>query len=60
MPKMDGKHLVSTIRADERFADLPVYAVTADIEERKTSAENKFTGTLLKPLTGEKLSALFK
>ena len=60
MPKMDGKQLVAKIRADERFAGLPVYAVTADIEEQKTFVEHKFTGTLLKPLTVEKLSGLFK
>ena len=60
MPKMNGRELVSTIRADERFAGLPVYAVTADVEERKASAERGFTGVLLKPLTIEKLSDLFQ
>jgi len=59
MPNMDGKELASKIRADERFAGLPVYAVTADIEERKASAEHGFTGVLLKPLTIEKLSGIF-
>ena len=60
MPEMNGKQLVAKIRADKRFAGLPVYAVTADIEEKKSFAENKFTGTLLKPLTTDKLSGLFK
>ncbi len=60
MPKLNGRELVSKIRADERLADLPVYAVTADIEEIKNFPEHKFTGTLLKPLTIEKLSRLFK
>ena len=60
MPKMNGKELVSTIRADERFAGLPVYAVTADIEEKKSFAEHKFTGTLLKPLTIDTLVSFFK
>ena len=60
MPNMNGRDLVAKIRADEHFADLPVYAVTADIEERKSFAEHKFTGTLLKPLTIDKLSRLFK
>ncbi len=59
MPNMDGKSLVSKIRADERFANLPVYAVTADIEEKKTFAEHGFTGVLLKPLTIDKLSRTF-
>ena len=60
MPNMNGRDLVAKIRADEHFADLPVFAVTADIEERKSFAEHKFTGTLLKPLTIDKLSRLFK
>jgi signal transduction histidine kinase len=59
MPKMDGKDLVAKIREDERFADLPVYAVTADIEEQKTFEEHGFTGLLLKPVTIDKLSRLF-
>ena len=60
MPNMNGKELVSTIRADKRFARLPVYAVTADVEEQKAFAERGFTGILLKPLTIDKLSKLFK
>ena len=60
MPVMDGRGLVAKIRADERFAGLPVYAVTADIEEKKTFSERGFTGVLLKPLTVDRLSALFK
>jgi len=57
---MDGRELVGRIRADERFAGLPVYAVTADIKEQKTFAERGFTGVLLKPLTIDTLSVLFK
>jgi len=60
MPNMDGRQLVAKIRADKRFAVLPVYAVTADIEEKKSSAQQKFTGTLLKPLTIDKLAKLFQ
>ena len=59
MPEMDGRTLVRTLRADPRFAKLPIYAVTADVETRKTCAEVGFTGILLKPLTLEKLSTLF-
>lgn len=43
----------------ERFAGLPVYAVTADVEEQKSFAERGFTGVLLKPLTIDTLSKLF-
>jgi signal transduction histidine kinase len=59
MPNMNGRELVAKIRADERFAELPVYAVTADVEEQKTFAERGFTGVLLKPLTIDVLSKQF-
>jgi signal transduction histidine kinase len=59
MPEMNGRELVAKIRSDERFAGLPVYAVTADVEEQKIFAERGFTGVLLKPLTIDKLSGLF-
>ena len=59
MPNMNGRELVAKIRADERFAKLPVYAVTADVEEQKTFAERGFTGVLLKPLTIDILSKHF-
>ncbi|MBO7088717.1 MAG: response regulator [Lentisphaeria bacterium] len=59
MPEMNGRELVAKIRADERFAELPVYAVTADIEEQKQFVEHGFTGILLKPVTIDKLSRLF-
>ena len=59
MPVMDGRKLVCSIRADARFAHLPVYAVTADVETRKECATAGFTGILLKPLTLEKLRTLF-
>ena len=60
MQNMDGKDLAAKIRGDERFAGLPVYVVTADIEEQKTFTEHGFTGVLLKPLTIDKLSRLFR
>ena len=59
MPQMNGRELVAKIRTDERFAKLPVYAVTADVEEQKTFVDRGFTGVLLKPLTIDKLSRLF-
>ena len=59
MPNMNGRELIAQIRADKRFAKLPVYAVTADVEEQKTFAERGFTGILLKPLTIDTLLSLF-
>ncbi|MBP5585229.1 MAG: response regulator, partial [Lentisphaeria bacterium] len=59
MPEMDGKEFVAKVRADKRFADLPVYAVTADIEAQKDFVERGFTGLLLKPVTIDKISGIF-
>jgi len=59
MPVMDGRTLVRMLRADPRFQNLPIYAVTADVETSKTCAKVGFTGILLKPLTLEKLHTLF-
>ena len=60
MPNMNGRELVAKIRTDARFAALPVYAVTADVEGQKNFAERGFTGVLLKPLTTHTLSRLFQ
>ena len=59
MPEMDGYGLVNAIRADERFSHLPVYLLTADVEARNQAESSGFTGILLKPITLEKLQALF-
>lgn len=59
MPEMDGTELTRQIRRRADLKGLPVYAVTADVEAVKTSAEKGFTGVLLKPLTIKALSALF-
>ena len=59
MPEMDGLGLVRGIRADRRFAHIPVYLLTADVEARSLSETDGFTGVLIKPITLEKLNALF-
>ena len=59
MPEMDGYELVRAIRADARFSHLPVYLLTADVEARNQAESSGFTGVLLKPITLEKLQALF-
>ena len=56
MPEMDGYALCARIRADDRWKALRVYAVTADVEARKTVADRGFDGILLKPLTADALS----
>ena len=55
MPVMDGEGLVRAIRAEGRFASLPVHVVTADTEMPGKYRELGFDGLLLKPVTVEKL-----
>ena len=59
MPELDGRELVRAIRADAALARIPVYLVTADVESRHGADTDGFTGLLLKPLTLERLQALF-
>ena len=59
MPEMDGYGLVNAIRADKRFSHLPVFLLTADVEARSQPEASGFTGILIKPITLEKLQALF-
>lgn len=56
MPEMGGGELVKRIRNEPRFATLPVYTVTADVEIIKTYRELGFTGLLLKPITLQSLT----
>ena len=46
------------IRKNAEWKELPVYAVTADVEALKTASKSGFTDVLLKPLTFEKLKML--
>lgn len=55
MPGLDGEKLLKEIRKNHAWDNIPVYAVTADIEAQKTFADMGFAGILLKPLTMEKL-----
>jgi signal transduction histidine kinase len=58
MPEMDGSELVRAIRANAKFADLPVYLVTAAVEARNQVESDGFTGILLKPVSLDNLKAL--
>ena len=60
MPVMDGAELVKRIRADERLAKLKVCSITADVEARAAYREQGFDALLLKPVTIDKLSELFR
>lgn len=60
MPEMDGSELARAIRADAKFASLPVYLVTADVEARLQVDNDAFTGIILKPITIRELESRFK
>ncbi|MBQ9338329.1 MAG: response regulator [Lentisphaeria bacterium] len=59
MPNMNGMEFIAQLRADPRFKDIPVFALTADTEFRRDVRTYLFTGTLLKPLTYGKLMEVF-
>ncbi|MDD4817001.1 MAG: PAS domain-containing protein [Victivallaceae bacterium] len=58
MPGLNGAELAARIRKNKKTADLPVFAVTADIEANENFSVDAFSGMLLKPVTGEKLRKL--
>ena len=58
MPNMNGNELAAEIRANPDWRDLPVYALTADVEMRKKEDPAPFTGILLKPLRMENMADL--
>ena len=60
MPVLDGEGLIREIRAREKWNDLRVYAVTADVETQKTYKASGFTGILLKPVTLNQLQSIFE
>ena len=59
MPKMDGAQLAEAMRNDSRFADVPIVAVTADVDVGSTFDISLFAKVLAKPVTTEKLQSLF-
>ena len=60
MPNMNGIEFVEKLRADPRFGQIPVFAVTADAEFQCDERSDLFTGILLKPLTYTKLIEAFE
>lgn len=50
---------ISSIRSNARLAHLPAYLITADVEALGKAESNGATGILLKPITLDKLQALF-
>ena len=59
MPKMDGTQLAETMRRDRRLAEIPVVAVTADVDVGSTYDMSLFAKIISKPVTSDKLKSLF-
>jgi CheY-like chemotaxis protein len=59
MPKMDGTQLAEAMRQDRRLAEIPIVAVTADVDVGSTYDMSLFAKIMSKPVTGDKLHALF-
>ena len=59
MPKMDGTQLAEAMRADRRLAEIPVVAVTADVDVGSTYDMSLFAKIISKPVTTSKLQDLF-
>ena len=59
MPKMDGTQLAEAMRRDRRLAEIPVVAVTADVDVGSTYDMSLFAKIVSKPITTDKLKAIF-
>jgi signal transduction histidine kinase len=59
MPKMDGTQLAEAMRKDRRLAEIPIVAVTADVDVGSTYDMSLFAKVISKPVTNAKLTALF-
>ena len=60
MPEMSGEQLVKEIRLDKKNENLPVFALTADIEVHDNFQMKLFADILLKPLTMDKLKKMIQ
>ena len=58
MPVMDGAERVREIRNSPRFAEIPVYVITADVEMQTEYRKQGFDDILIKPVTLDKLKEL--
>ena len=58
MPIMNGAELAGEIRKMPRFANLPIYVITADVEMQTEYKQMGFNDMLIKPVTLDKLKEL--
>ena len=59
MPKMDGTQLAEAMRRDRQLAEIPVVAVTADVDVGSSYDMSLFSKVISKPFTVYKLKAMF-
>ncbi|MCR5414166.1 MAG: transporter substrate-binding domain-containing protein [Kiritimatiellae bacterium] len=59
MPEMDGTQLAEAMHRERSLAEIPVVAVTADVDVGSTYDMTLFAKVISKPVTGEKLKSLF-
>ena len=59
MPEMDGTQLAEAMHRDRALAEIPVVAVTADVDVGSTYDMSLFAKIIAKPVTGDKLKILF-
>ena len=59
MPKMDGTQLAEAMRRNRRLAEIPIVAVTADVDVGSTYNMSLFSKVISKPVTSDKLRTLF-
>jgi CheY-like chemotaxis protein len=58
MPQMTGVEFAAAVKENERHRDIPIIAVTADIENHQNFCMQDFAGVILKPLTLKKIASL--
>ena len=59
MPEMNGEELAVMIRQHPEFNDIPIYAVTADVEREHNFDMEFFDKTIIKPVNIDKIRRLF-
>ena len=58
MPEINGEDLAIALRQNPNYDDVPIYAVTADVEYGNNFDMDFFTGTVIKPISLEKLQKI--
>lgn len=60
MPQMNGKELAENIRKQDKWKEIPIFAVTADIETNDNFDMKIFTDVILKPVTFDKIQEVLR